>query len=392
MHWARRSARGLVDNVVSRGMLLRPVTAKNPGFATASDATTVLLPAVFGSFGDQAMAEGARAVARKSGNAVALAGPGDTARWALAGTTEVESVDSLLFGRTMVTRSGFDNKFSGRDLIVIGADTMSGAYGHRFLACQIRALKLAARSGRRSSLVNMSWPDRPTALAARFLRALPTEVDVWARDQRSQRRLSSLLRRSVEVSPDVAFAMEPRETALLRKFLNERSDGNSVTLVPNAHIAQHFGADERDVVRFWVEAGRRLSKTALVEIVVHDLRPKPGDAALARTIQDELQSNGVESRVFVPRSAAEASAALRSSDGCISARMHACVAALSGLVPTVGLEYLDKFRGQFEWFGDQGAVISDRPHESAELAVNKLLERQSTSPDTWSAPTDVGWI
>lgn len=49
--------------------------------------------------------------------------------------------------------------------------------------------------------------------------------------------------------------------------------------------------------------------------------------------------------------------------------MHACVAALSSGVPTVGIGYVGKFSGQFAWYGDLGAVVEYRPDLTAEEIV-----------------------
>jgi hypothetical protein len=51
----------------------------------------------------------------------------------------------------------------------------------------------------------------------------------------------------------------------------------------------------------------------------------------------------------------------------IGSRMHACIAALSQGVPTVGLAYSDKFRGVFESLGLERLVADLRALEAGEV-------------------------
>lgn len=57
----------------------------------------------------------------------------------------------------------------------------------------------------------------------------------------------------------------------------------------------------------------------------------------------------------------------------IGARMHACIAALSQGIPTVGIAYSDKFAGVFESVGT-GSMVIDPRHAGEEESVRAILQ------------------
>jgi polysaccharide pyruvyl transferase WcaK-like protein len=67
----------------------------------------------------------------------------------------------------------------------------------------------------------------------------------------------------------------------------------------------------------------------------------------------------------------------------VGSRLHACIAALSQEIPTVGVAYSRKFHGVFETVGVEGSVIDGRAEdvESALARVADLYERRLDSRD-----------
>ncbi len=57
----------------------------------------------------------------------------------------------------------------------------------------------------------------------------------------------------------------------------------------------------------------------------------------------------------------------------IGSRMHACIAALSQRVPTIGVAYSKKFSGVFESIG-LGDMVIDARFINVDQAINKILE------------------
>lgn len=153
-----------------------------------------------------------------------------------------------------------------------------------------------------------------------------------------------------------------------------------------------YGVGTEHLVTLWRDLGHRMRERGddrPVEVVVHDVRDSVGDVALGRRIVEALAEVGVDATLTVPATAAEAKAAIAAADHCVSARMHACVAALSSGVPTVGIGYVGKFSGQFDWYGDLGSVLEYRP----DLAADEILERiaivQGSAVTTCASVTDL---
>ena len=65
----------------------------------------------------------------------------------------------------------------------------------------------------------------------------------------------------------------------------------------------------------------------------------------------------------------------------IGSRMHACIAAMSQSIPTVGLAYSKKFEGVFETIDTKQFVVDMRQVETKEILTNiakAFEEREST--------------
>lgn len=329
--------------------------------STGAGRTRVILPAPHGSFGDEAMGIVA---ARKYPDAD-LVVPGDPAPWRslVPDPVRVLSLGDLTVGPGMTpTRRTVDALAEG-PVVVIGADTLAGDYELSLLATRVRLLNAAVAAGHPASLVNFSLPENIHPDARRILRRLDAGVTVRARDSVSARRAQDVFGREVSCAPDIAAELEPA---------GEVGEGSPVVFVPNAHLGGMYGVTTEELVDLWRNTGVQLGQP--VEVVVHDIREDVGDLELGRRIALALEESGIPAAVTVPATAAEAKGAISGARVCISARMHACVAALSSGVPTVGIGYVGKFSGQFAWYGDLGAVVEYRPDLTAEEIVDLVAQ------------------
>lgn len=323
--------------------------------------TRVILPAPHGSFGDEAMGIVA---ARKYPDAD-LVVPGDPAPWRslLPDPVGVLALGDLTVGPGMTpTRRTVDALADG-PVVVIGADTLAGDYELSLLATRVRLLNVAVAAGHPASLVNFSLPETVHPDARRILRRLDAGVTVRARDAVSARRAQDVFGREVSCVPDIAAELEPA---------GEVGEGSPVVFVPNAHLGGMYGVTTEQLVDLWRNTGVQLGQP--VEVVIHDIREEVGDLELGRRIAAALEESGIPASVTVLATAAEAKGAISGARVCISARMHACVAALSSGVPTVGIGYVGKFSGQFAWYGDLGAVVEYRPDLTAEEIVDLVAQ------------------
>ena len=358
------------------------------------DDTNVVLPAAFGSMGDEALSAGTIVGATALGMPIRMWAPGSGVGWAdIEEEPHTRSLQELMVGGSALLNRRARDEFGSRDLLVIGADTIGGDYLHGFIGYRTAALSQAVHNGRRAKLVNFSFGSHPTSTAVSLLRSLPEQVELWARDSASRERAANALDREIGLAPDIGALTRAVETAASEAFLARLVGKQFVVLVPNAHFATKGWLSRAEVVRNWVELAVKLGKTYSVVILPHDVRKRPGDVALANEITNELVDK-VDVSVFVPSSAGEAKRILEQSAAVVSARMHACVGALSSGVPCIGIEYLGKFIGQFEWYGHLGSVIPLNESANSEHIVD-LVEAHVADRKTLSVQVsvdDFGWL
>ncbi len=384
--WAGQRVVGLINSH-------RPLPRARPATGGAGTGRVrVVLPASHGSFGDEAMglvaASSLQDLLSEAGaeTGVDLVVPGDAEPWRrlVPAGVGVLPLSDLTVGRGTVPTATTVRELASGPLVVIGADTLAGDYELALLATRVRMLNVAAAAGHPAALVNFSLPTTVHPAAARILRGLEPAVVVRARDHLSAQRATEILGRTVPSTPDIAALLPPAPR-------HERSAA-PVVFVPNAHLGGMYGVGTEHLVTLWRDLGHRMRERGddrPVEVVVHDVRDSVGDVALGRRIVEALAEVGVDATLTVPATAAEAKAAIAAADHCVSARMHACVAALSSGVPTVGIGYVGKFSGQFDWYGDLGSVLEYRP----DLAADEILERiaivQGGAVTTCASVTDL---
>ncbi|WP_423494741.1 polysaccharide pyruvyl transferase family protein [Microbacterium esteraromaticum] len=241
--------------------------------------------------------------------------------------------------------------------------------------------------GGTSHLANFSLMETPPRDAVRILRTLDARVRVSVRDRLSKVRAERLLGRVVEAAPDVAQYLQPSwsDGPLRARELVDllRARGPVVALVPNAHYGALFGANERIALAFRALVPTLIDRGYSVLVLAHDLRSSPDDPSLMNMMVKDQDPSLVRS--FLPRTAAQAKAVLGLVDGVITGRMHAAVAAMSQDIPTVGLDYVDKFVGQFEWFGRESAVVPWQSLFEPAALVEMLQSSMATEIQTADA-------
>lgn len=348
---------------------------------TAAGVTAVLSPASYGSFGDEGMMQGSRDSILAASGTPQLFTPGSELAWAEMGVGGVRSIDRIIaLGRMHVDARKLRRFSNAERVVVLGADSIDGAYGIRSISQRVSLLNVAVAQGRFAELANFSFRRNPSQDALTALRRLDRRVRLTARDKNSQRRAAEALQRKVEVFPDVAAYMKPSESALsggLRAWVAQQARPVAV-LVPNAHLAAFKDSGQKAVAaRFSAYAAGLLDAGFAVVVLPHDVREDPGDVALSEELAAAFPAEHVT--LAVPRNAQEAKGLLGLVDVVVTARMHAGVAALSQGVPCVGLDYVDKFAGQFQWYRAEQFVLAWED-EPSPLSVAELALRASASP------------
>lgn len=278
-----------------------------------------------------------------------------------------------------------------------GGDSFSDIYGgRRFLLGFLAAWSVVLVKGELVHFPQTYGPyARPWArrLARYLLRRSPVIV---ARDRESQRVAQELVggKQEVWLSPDVAFALEARvperiETDPPLERPPGQWVGNGVRPIGlNVNGLMYNGGYTRNNM-FGLKLDYAAFLPRLVEALLHE---HPGEVWLIP--HTYAPADSVESdpeacrrvRAALPESVRqrvrmvtgeydchEIKAIIGQCEFFIGSRMHACIAALSQGIPTVGIAYSRKFAGVFESVGAGDWVVDGRATGEAN-AIAKVLE------------------
>jgi polysaccharide pyruvyl transferase WcaK-like protein len=235
-------------------------------------------------------------------------------------------------------------------------------------------------------------------LARWLLRRAPVVV---ARDRESQEVAQSLVgnTRRVLLSPDVAFALEARRPARIELDPpiagNASNGGTSVPPIGvNVNGLMYNGGYTRaNMFGLKLDYAGFLPSlvTALLRehegdlwLVPHTYGPPESvesDPEACRRMRAALPTD-VQARVRIVTGeydCHEIKGVIGLCDFFVGSRMHACIAALSQGVPTVGVAYSRKFEGVFESVGVRDWVVDARrvDHDEALAKVIELYRRRN---------------
>lgn len=379
----KKRATGVVANA-----LIRAKRAPEYKGKWAEDVVAVLSPASHGSLGDEALVLGSTAVNDEHNLETLVLSPGESAAWARAGVSAVSLDASSKFGSFLWGDDWLNGRQRPRTLVVLGADSVDGVYGLRSLSQRVGLLNDHAARGGRSFLANFSFRSDPSQESVSLLKCLRSDVALVARDVNSQARAAAALRREVGIAPDVAQHLRPDATPAVLGLgvdIQRQSQGRKVIgVVPNAHFGSLYG-DRSGVLQGFTDLVVDLRGRGFACVVIaHDIRTDPGDPALVRDI---VAASGEEHVYdFVPETAAEAKAMIATTDLLVTGRMHAAVAALSQGVPCIGLDYVDKFAGQFDWWNARVDAVPRDLLKRTDILADRVVGRlQETTNEPRSA-------
>ncbi len=222
---------------------------------------------------------------------------------------------------------------------------------------------------------------------------------ILARDKEGVDLVKTMLKRSggrdaVRFCPDVAFHLEGKvpEKPAVNPPLPAGSSGNLLAglnvngLLFNGGYSRNnmFGLrlDYREFVQKLAQ--RFLGETpAHLLLVPHTFAPKghvESDPEACRAVFEALRSEYRE-RIHLLEGAYDPFEIKGIIGGCdffVGSRMHACIAAVSQGIPTVGVAYSKKFRGIFQSVGMENMVLDARSLDTNEgiSKVMQLFERR----------------
>lgn len=282
-----------------------------------------------------------------------------------------------------------------------GGDSFSDIYGmQRFIFGFLEAWTVILVKGRIVQFPQTYGPFK-SGLARRMTAYLLKRSSVVvARDQESQRVAQELAGAAVKVqlSPDVAFSLDPRPPALIQ--LSGAVDGKTRsgglellraqggTLVGfNVNGLMYHGGYTRknmfglklDYRSYLLETLKKLTQqpNCTVVLIPHTFARSgsvESDPDASRAVLKELPAEASSRCLLLEGDydCQEVKAVIGQCDFFIGSRMHACIAALSQGIPTVGVAYSRKFAGVFKSV-EVGHWVIDGESVDSEEAVRQTM-------------------
>jgi colanic acid/amylovoran biosynthesis protein len=272
-----------------------------------------------------------------------------------------------------------------------GGDSFSDIYGVRnFVLGCVPALSVIWLRGGIHLLPQTYGPFR-SKLAERFARYILLRAhSIWCRDRISLHEVSRLTdgERRGSLCPDVAFALEavrPDPPAVDAPLSGH--DGDTLIGLNVSGLMYHGGYTGANM--FGLKLDYRTFLKRLVEqllldgsnrilLVPHTFAAEgrvESDPAACRDLKLKLAPSLRDRVHLVTREydQHQIKGVIGMCDFFIGSRMHACIAALSQGIPTVGVAYSRKFAGVFEMVGAADWVIDGRT-EAVQEALTRVEE------------------
>lgn len=363
------------------GMALRIARLVLP---THNNRVVVLPSANAGSLGDQAMIESITHTLIHEKDKVPVLICRTTDKLELRNTVERAFLDAggpLGKLRTVlqIARS--------KSLLFIGADVIDGEYGGD--CGRLKLVDIAARGGMQTAAVNFSFSENPGAAAVARLREMP-DIPMHPRDPVSFERFTKALGRDATQVADVAFLLNPEDTAQNAKdaitWAKAQKSAGHVVLGVNAGgttLAKMKGdglAALEGALQTWMDT----SPSRSILLLPHDYKPQPtGDVEPLRTLKERL-SPKYGDRVHMvdfPFNAWDVKAMAAEMDFTLLARMHFAIACLGQGTPPLCVAYAGKFEGLMQYFGLENMLISEAEALDPVALSARLEEFETRVPD-----------
>ncbi len=281
------------------------------------------------------------------------------------------------------------------DLIgdIRGGDSFSDIYGLKNLLLGSLPVFIPLLLNKKTMLFPQTYGPYDTRLGKFIARLIINHAaHIFSRDRQSADTIKILLQnhateKFVTFCPDVAFMLDALAPA-------------SPVIQPPLHLKEHTPLIGFNVNGLMYNGGytrdnmfglkldyrlftRRVTETLLMQtpahilFVPHTFGP-PGninsDPDACRDVLDSLPDT-YKDRVHMVTSEynqSEIKGIIRQCDFFIGSRMHACIAALSQGIPTIGVAYSKKFSGVFESI-DAGRMVVDARTTTLEEAVDTII-------------------
>jgi len=281
-------------------------------------------------------------------------------------------------------------------LDITGGDSFSDIYGFRRFFLGFLRKWLVIVQGKKFIMLPQTYGPFKRRITRSLARYILRRCDaIYCRDLSGIKSVNEIVANpdrqdKVKHCPDLAFVLDarPPQHIDLTRLVEQRRKNTTLIglnisgLLYNGGYTQdnmfHLRCDYRRLICRLIET--LLAKENVAVLLVPHVFPPPelmveSDPAAARLIYDQYQDKFQE-RIFAidqPCDQAEIKYIIGLCDFFIGSRMHACIAALSQNIPTVGLAYSEKFQGVFTTADMQDYVI-DMRLTSQEDIITRIMD------------------
>lgn len=333
-----------------------------------------------GSVGDRAMLDAVLESAPAPRVVVSRAAD-DVAPSALAADATILELPGLIYGRpfsrTTSLREFLDVAGSARNVAVVGADVMDGAYGALASVRRFRAARLAARMGAQVKILGFSWNEQPHRLARRALRQSEGVVTLLVRDPHSLARARNDGAPSAVGVADLAFLTRPAHApAYLDEWLSVQQDRGRPVVIVNVHggLANSRPSVLEEVA---TAAVALLNVGASLVLLPNDDRAAANDTEALARLRDRISDSRHVLLVERPMEPAEVVAVAQRAVLFVTGRMHLAILAACAGTPSATLGYQGKVSGLYQYFGTDSWLDLERalPGDIVEMVASAFARR-----------------
>ena len=292
-------------------------------------------------------------------------------------------------------KTPFLNTLAHADFVgdIRGGDSFSDIYGLTKLVIGSTPAIIALLMKKRLVLLPQTYGPYETMAGKAIARYIITRsAHILSRDKAGISVLKKLmdnkvLKQDVIFCPDVAFMLDSRRPDTLDIEPRLLSDKSVPLIGLNINGLMYNGGFTRNnmfgLKMDYKEFAGKIALTLLEKTSAHLLfvphtynPPVESDPDACRDIMNSLSSRYGDRMHLVVREydQSEIKGVIGLCDFFIGSRMHACIAAISQEVPTVGIAYSRKFHGVFESVG-VGEMIVDGRSVDTDEAVEHVMRR-----------------
>lgn len=299
-----------------------------------------------------------------------------------------ESISAYLKGKVGL-KSNFINIINNVDIIldISEGDSFSDIYGiKRFIQHSI--VKLIAIDQKKKLVImpQTLGPFKRKWVKVVAKKILDRATSIYVRDEISKNIIIEKLnvKRQIELCPDMAFYMKKSNEVSIDKFIEDKKNNivgiNVSALLYNGGYNENnmFGlkVNYKELVDNLISQFANMSDVDIILIphVITDLEIED-DLRVCKKLSDNL-SDKIGRKVYTLDKGYREDELKGIISGCdffIGSRMHACIGAISTLVPTISMAYSRKFLGVWERLNLQECVMDLKELDEEDI-ITKVLK------------------